>query len=352
MAQIGDQILALADDYARALDDLAAASTANIVQAMEQSLDSILGDLGRFYNSFTDETIPSDLNYQGQERRPNEYSIAQATARFSELVRIADGFLPPAVVAALEARYRSDLRQAAWLGGELGDKLLKLVDPGRTTPFSGPSPVVVQAAADTTSAYIRGEAARFRNDLTQIVLDGINRGVGYRALLAQIRQLLDGAADPFGITLRLGAAQRAELIARSELANAYVAAQLDYARREGYSYVRWIATTDERTCWVCASRHGRVYKLGEVVAPAHPRCRCVLSPVANEVVEDSTGRERKELLEVDFWAKERVTLARELSDGGGSLEKALARMDKALAKPTPSEKRRYPDITTSAKPVA
>lgn len=352
MATTGKRVLALADDYARALDTLASAAAANTVLAMERSLTGILDDLQRFYNRFTDDAIPSDLNAQGQERRPNEYSISQATARFSELVQIAEGFLPAVVIQSLEARYQSDLQRAATLGGELGYQLLDLADPARDKPFTAPDPAVFKAAADATSAYIRGEAARFRSDLTQIVLDGIGRGVGYRGLLAQIRQLLDGAADPDGITQRLGAAQRAELIARSELANAYVAAQLDLARQEGYSYMRWIAASDERTCWVCAARHGRVFRLGELVAPAHPRCRCVLSPVPTAAVDGATGEQRSELLEDRFWARERERLAQELSAGGGDLAKAITRMDAALAKPTPSERRRYPDIQTSAQPVA
>jgi hypothetical protein len=70
----------------------------------------------------------------------------------------------------------------------------------------------------------------------------------------------------------MGLERRAELIARSELSNAYVEAQRRYAQAGGYRYVRVIAVGDERTCLTCGGRSGRIFRADEITAPFHPRC--------------------------------------------------------------------------------
>ena len=56
----------------------------------------------------------------------------------------------------------------------------------------------------------------------QTVGEGVSRGRGPRKLEKRIREALMGSKDPNGITQRLGLLQWSALIARSELANAYV----------------------------------------------------------------------------------------------------------------------------------
>jgi len=45
--------------------------------------------------------------------------------------------------------------------------------------------------------------------------------------------------------------------------------------------VQWLATLDFKTCFVCASLDGKFWELGtfDLYIPAHPRCRCILTPV-------------------------------------------------------------------------
>jgi hypothetical protein len=198
---IGSQILTLAEDYTAANDALTDRVVANTTAAARDSLNGMQGDLRRFYNSFLDVTIPDSLTDQGDLRRPLEYSIAQATARHADLLKISQGFLPDSEIAALQGQYEADFAKAIGLGGELQARLAKLVDPKRATPFGGPDPTVVQAAADRTSAFIRGEAMAFREGLTRVTLDGVNSGKGFRAIEQDVRTLLTGATDPGGLPL-------------------------------------------------------------------------------------------------------------------------------------------------------
>jgi len=139
-------------------------------------------------------------------------------------------------------------------------------------PFAGADPLAVRAAALNASAFIQNETARFRNQIVEIVGEGVARGWGPTRLERQIREALRGARDPKRLNQRLGLEQRAALIARSELATAYVKGSLQRARERGDGYVRVLASNDERTCPTCASRNGRIYPVDRVPLSFHPRC--------------------------------------------------------------------------------
>ena len=78
---------------------------------------------------------------------------------------------------------------------------------------------------------------------------------------------------------------RAQTVARTEMAAAMVEGTKLRYEAEGIQQVQWQAVGSSRTCGYCAPRHGKVYKLGEVVAPAHPNCRCTVTPWDPEWVE-------------------------------------------------------------------
>jgi SPP1 gp7 family putative phage head morphogenesis protein len=354
MATIGDQQLQLADDYAAALDTLADRSVSNTQAALRRSLARTLRDLRRFYGQFVDPELPDQPSADGVTRRPGSYSIADGSAKFRKLLELAQAFASDRELAWLQNRYREDFAEAVALGGDLGQQLAQTANPDATaqSTFVGASRAAVEAAASTASAYIRGEVESFRDSIARIVTDGVGRGKGARVLEGEIRTALQGARDPQGLNNRLGLEQRAELIARSELANAYVGAQKAAAARNGFGYARWIATKDERTCPVCASRHGRIYRLDEVVAPAHPRCRCSLSPVSSEAVEEQDPTLRAALLREAYWERAREDAAREFAAGKGwPFARASQVLEEAVRKPSPSERRQYPDIERAPVPV-
>lgn len=352
---IGNQQLKLADDYAEALDKIGDRATANTRKALIRAIKATLRDLRRWYADAIDPTQPAEVSADGVTRRPRSYSIAESSRKLTELNRIAQRFLSPAELQALQTVYETDLAEAAVLGDDLGRELLQTVSPEAQAraPFVGPQKVAMKAAAATTSAYIRAEVESFRDRLTQIVTAGVGRGQGYRAIEGDVRRALLGASDPNGITKRLGLMQRAELIARSELANAYVGAQKLAAQRNGALYGRWIATKDERTCRVCASRHGRVYLLSEMVGTQHPRCRCSIAPVPTEHVEEKDPALRAQLLRQDYWDQSREAMVRAFAaEQGWPFDRASKVLEDAVLKPSPSERRQFPDIEVAPVPVA
>lgn len=268
------RLVDVADDYAKVLDELERRSVRNTTATLRRSLARVLVDLKRHYASYLEDLGPQAYDpARNTIRRPGEYSIGEVTAKFRAIILDSDQFMTEEELRQWTASYERDLREAARLGGDLGDQLQMLAGrPADQVPFTGADPLVIRAAAATTSAYIQGETARFRNQLVQIVGEGATRGWGPQRLERQIRQALRGARDPNGITRRMGLEQRAALIARSELANAYSQGALNRARQQGDAYVRVLASNDERVCPTCAARNGRVYPVDRIVLPFHPRC--------------------------------------------------------------------------------
>ena len=268
------RLVGLADDYSKALDQLERRSTRNTLAILRRSLSNALISLRRSYAVYLDELGPQGFDpARNPIRRPGSYSAAEATAKFRAIVRDAQQFMSDEELRQWTAAYERDLREAARLGGELGAKLVGMLRrPDELVPFTGADPAVIRAAALSTSAFIQGEIARFRDQLVSIVGEGATRGWGPKRLEKQIQQALRGAKDPNGLNQRLGLEQRAALIARSELANAYAQGSLARARERGDSYVRVLASNDERVCPTCASRNGRIYPADRVPIPWHPRC--------------------------------------------------------------------------------
>lgn len=351
---IGDQQLKLTEDYAAALDKLSEKAAQNTAASFQRALLRTLQDLRRYYGQFVDPELLATPSADGVTRRPGSYSIADGSAKFRKLIEIAQEYLPEDEFNRLKRQYKKDFAEAVNLGGELGQQLAATVNPDAKSfaPFVGASEAAIEAAVKTASAYIRGEIESFRDDIVKIVSDGIARGKGSKVLEKEIRVALEGAKDPQGLNDRMGKKQRAELIARSELANAYVAAQKASAARNGYAYGRWIATQDERTCVVCASRHGKIYRLDEMVGAQHPRCRCSLSPVSSEAVEETDPELRRTLLREDFWEKEQKKVWEEFAAAKKwPFEKASKTLEEAVLKPSPSERRLYPGIVKAPVPV-
>jgi SPP1 gp7 family putative phage head morphogenesis protein len=354
MATIGDQQLALSDDYAEALDMLSNRAVDNTRAALVRSLKRTLKDLRRYYSDFIDPELKKYQSADGKMRRPMSYSIADSNAKMVKLLQIAQEYFPEQELNRITAQYKKDFGEAVQLGGDLGKELAQLVDPGGkgNSMFVGASKEAVIGAANTASAYIRREVETFRDDIARIVQDGIGRGKSSKALEKDIRVALLGAKDPNNITPKLGLLRRAELIARSELANAYTGAQKAAAARNGYKYVRFIATRSENTCKYCAGRHGHVYLLSEMTGTLHPRCRCGISPVSDLAVEETDPDLRRELLREDFWEEDRKKVWQKFADTNNwPFEKASKVLEDYLKKPSASEKRLYPDIKEAPRPV-
>jgi len=74
---------------------------------------------------------------------------------------------------------------------------------------------------------------------------------------------------------------RATMIARTEIIRSYNQGAINQYKKVGVKKWKWICSYDDRTCEACASRDGNIYKMGEMQPPAHPQCRCSVSPIVD-----------------------------------------------------------------------
>ena len=83
--------------------------------------------------------------------------------------------------------------------------------------------------------------------------------------------------ERFGVSFN-----RADVLARTELAHIQTEAAKQRYKDYGIEQVEIWADPDERTCEVCGKLHKKKYPVGaNVPIPAHPRCRCCIVPVVN-----------------------------------------------------------------------
>ena len=350
---LGDQIIGSVDSYAAILDELEGRMVANTTTMLRTALDRILRDLKRHYSAYINAVGPSATDPEGNPiRAPGAYSSAEATAKYRAILRDAQQFLPPEEIAAWQRSFTTDLVEALSIGGEAAASLQTIVT-GAAAQFAGANPLAIRAATQAATAFMEGETARFRDQIAQIVGEGVARGWGPKRLERQIVEALEGTTDTAGKTSRMGLRQRAEVIARSELANAYVKGAIDHNLAEGFAYIRWVAATDERTCRWCLSRHGRTYPADQVSIPAHPECRCTPVPVSADDVQEEDPVIRDTLLDGDFWRGEHEAGVKALAKAEGiSEERARGLLQRALTAPTASERYLFPDRTRSVQPSA
>lgn len=339
------------EEYVRRLDRLEAAVDRNTAAVLEGALEAILRDLRRAYNAYLSATRPNLPGSDGVERMPGSYTTAESATRFRSLLQIAEQFLPPADVEAWGQRFADDLAAATNLGGEAAAGLHAIAtQAAAAVPFAGANTQAINASVRVASAFIEGEGARFRQQIVQIVGEGVAKGHGSKRLERDIRRALEGSGDPSGTTARVGLKRRAQLIARTELANAYGQGQIDHAKAEGFTYVRSIATEDERTCPQCMSRHGQIFRADRIPPAWHPMCRCSYSPVIDEAVDEPDPTMRDELLDNAFWRDQREAGVKAYAKGKGiTIEQAEKELARALRTPTPSERFLRPD---DKKPLA
>lgn len=224
---------------------------------------------------------------------------------------------------AIEDAYREGAREAA--------AMLESAARGFTGPQS-PVSFTAQLPLEAIQAQVTGSVdrlARYSGEATtrinQAVIDGLVAGRNPTAVGREIRAVITGEARSRG-----GLAFQAETLARTEMMSAVTDARHSGFREAGVEFVAWVATPDERTCDVCASRSGNVYRLRDVVLPAHPRCRCVTVPARREVLDAGAREELRE---------HRESVLREYREehGGDAVySRAASAFERAAGKPRPA----------------
>lgn len=128
---------------------------------------------------------------------------------------------------------------------------------------------LVKGINQTTADYLRDAIAKW-----------IDSGEHLSALIRELRN--SGMFGPV----------RAQLIAETETTRAFNLGNMEAFRQGGAAGKRWYTARDDLVCEECASLHGKEVELESDFAgisgahahpPAHPRCRCVIFPVARSL---------------------------------------------------------------------
>lgn len=136
------------------------------------------------------------------------------------------------------------------------------------------------SALQQTKTFLARHGEQFATTASQLIAQGVLEG---RPTPSMVRDLRD----------RLSIVRsRAETIVRTESLRAYNTAADRYYSAQGIDTVLYYATSDDRTCPICTSRAGSVFRRGDIRVPLHPRCRCYLAPWSANIAELSPSYAR------------------------------------------------------------
>jgi SPP1 gp7 family putative phage head morphogenesis protein len=172
----------------------------------------------------------------------------------------------PDRIDAYDRILRNLTADASARGLDVADQLTQEMAPTRDRIDVSIPLEATAAAAAQAKGYLRRHGETFATTSAEIVAQGIAEGRPTNALVQDMHT-------------RLGVIKsRADAIVRTEALRAYNEASNQYYAAQGIDLCMWYATSDDRTCPICAPRAGTLYKRTEARAPCHPRCRCYLAP--------------------------------------------------------------------------
>ncbi|MEO1208588.1 MAG: minor capsid protein [Cyanobacteria bacterium J06638_20] len=247
------QTLALVDRYDRALDGLEADVIERVNTALDASFRQIERELRVFYSEIADEGAL--------------YSFTLKTQKLNTIKSLLDQVVPDAQRAELEALYQEALQLASDAGVDLAGNLIGQIDPSYpAAAFSGVPIEAISAQARDGVDRLYRHGKDFARQASAVVELGLAGGHGTAKVAEQLRRQL-------GTTKA-----KAETIARTEVMSSYNTAAKGRYEEAGVDYVQWVLSPSEGNCSFCLARNMKVYKLGDAIIPAHPRCRCFLLP--------------------------------------------------------------------------
>lgn len=133
----------------------------------------------------------------------------------------------------------------------------------------------VQTVLDKLAKQVRSVAETTREDVRRLIGQQAENGWSMPELAARILEMGE-----------INSKSRAVMIARSESARAYSQGSIASFKASGVvSAIEWLTADDDVTCPECAGLNGKRTDLDGEFAdgigfpPAHPMCRCVISPI-------------------------------------------------------------------------
>ena len=237
------QILNLAQRYDKAIEHLENNAIARLNKSFDNAYKQLLGQI--------------KLSIYTQKR---QYNLLNRNVFVAEQLReILDLFITDNNREdTLNVLLQTAAQQGVFFSAQVADVAFANI----------PVEAIAFQTQETYKRLIRhGES--FAEDVTNIVGSGLAQGWGERQITT-------------ALNTRLGILKgRAEDIARTESIKAYSNTSQQRFLDAGIDEIIWL-TVKENVCKFCSWRNGKVFKIGSVIHPPHPRCRCVLIPRVGE----------------------------------------------------------------------
>ena len=250
----------LVEEFEEAVVGVEDVAVRRILQAMDSSYRSLVTKIAAEYDSISD-------------------NISLLPAQRQLLITEQLGDLLAVVNPSQEKEYKemfADLISTVHGIGEGSvEEVIKNIDPDFKASSFARLPQKAMAIA-ATGAYDR--LKRYGDDFalqaTQLISQGLIQGWGNKKIAAGLKKIMEITRS------------KAEMIARTESANATVGAAKERYRKSGIDYVIWTTAMKEVCPW-CVWKSGKIFKIEEVVIPQHPWCRCSIIPVTPQWARDS-----------------------------------------------------------------
>ncbi|PZV06616.1 MAG: hypothetical protein DCF32_09570, partial [Leptolyngbya sp.] len=257
------QVITLAERYDRQVGKVDAATAARMEAAIDQAYRELVDALDDGW----DDIVANKSIIPQQQRLLIIDQLGDALA-----------VIKPEMQAEYDRLLVDALKHGDELGGEYFDRVSAILQPdaAQRAALSATTGVPVEAL---TNQAVEGMRRLYRygeevsSQISAIVEQGLIQNWGVRKVAAAIE-----------VTAGLVKA-RAIMIARTEINSAFNGATRARAIASG-SWVQWISVGDSRTCKICVNRNMRTYKAQEIYMPAHPLCRCVMSPLWRDWLND------------------------------------------------------------------
>lgn len=225
----------------------------------QQTIDIVNKSLDKAFNRLLRRTYA--------QIRSGQFQTAERNARVLELI---PPLLPDRSDEYLQSFQRLLTRSTSY-GLDLAEQLTSSVSNSQVA-VTVPVQAVI-AAARTARGYLEKHGRTFSTAAAEVLAQGIAEGRPTEAMTNDLKR-----------KLRLTKV-RAESIVRTESLKAHNEASRNYYAQNGIDLVMYFATSDDRTCPVCTSQAGNVFKRDAITVPRHVRCRCYLAPYSDDVFD-------------------------------------------------------------------
>jgi SPP1 gp7 family putative phage head morphogenesis protein len=186
------------------------------------------------------------------------------------LSQVADllGLINTRNAEEIQQAFEDLLRGADAQGATLADNLARAIANQQLQMTANVPLAAILNQATEGMTRLRNHTEAFADKASTVVTQGLIQGWGTDKIASLLQKEM-------GLVRH-----KAETIARTESLSATNAAAKANYQANGLMLGSWQATADDRLCPTCGARNQKVYKLQDIVIPAHPRCRCFITPMS------------------------------------------------------------------------